>query len=213
MSQASVATTNKEGPTVSVATHTKTVNNSGMCNTNRAPNNSWIIDTGATDHMTNDSSKLQVLNPPNQTSVHTANGRIACVTCEGPTKVSNSMDLDKVLVVPSLSSNLLSVSQVTEALNCYVIFGPNDCIFQEMKTHLILGYGTRRGRLYYLEEHPRSQAYHTRINQVERNMPWLWNRRLRHLSFSYLRRLKPTLLLNVMDSEFKCGTCELAKNH
>lgn len=129
LSQASVATTNKEGPTVSVATHTKTVNNSGMCNTNRAPNNSWIIDTGATNHMTNDSSKIQALHPPNQTSVHTANGGIASVTCEGPAKMSNSMDLDKVLVVPSISSSLLSVSQVTEALNCYVIFGPNDFIF------------------------------------------------------------------------------------
>ena len=40
----------------------------------------------------------------------------------------------------------------------------------------------------------------------------LWHRRLGHLSFGYLRKLKPNLLSNVTDSDFKCGICELAKN-
>lgn len=81
-----------------------------MLNNNHVSNNSWIIDTGATDHMTNDSSKLASMNPPKQTSIHTAIGGVATVTGEDPTKVSSPIDLDTFLVVPSLSSNLLSVS-------------------------------------------------------------------------------------------------------
>ncbi|KAJ9561968.1 hypothetical protein OSB04_007128 [Centaurea solstitialis] len=212
VSQATIAASNSEEPPTSIAAHTKTVDNSGMLNNNHVQNNSWIIDTGATDHMTNDSSKLASMNPPKQTSIHTANGGVAPVTGEGPAKVSNSMDLDTVLVVPSLSSNLLSVSQITKALNCYAIFSPNECFFQDMVTHRILGCGIRRGRLYYLEEHPHGQAFHTGINQANKMLAWLWHRRLGHLSFSYLRRLKPNLFLNVTDSDFKCGTCELAKN-
>ena len=52
-----------------------------------------------------------------QIKIQTTNGSVAPVTGEGSVKISNSMDHDSVLVVPSLSSNLLSVSQITEALN------------------------------------------------------------------------------------------------
>ncbi|KAJ9544807.1 hypothetical protein OSB04_024514 [Centaurea solstitialis] len=122
------------------------------------------------------------------------------------------MNLDSVLVVPSLSSNLLSVSQITKALNCYVIFWPNYCVFQDIATHKTLGCGTRKGRLYYLEDDSSSQAFHTRIKEANKSMGMLWHRRLGHLSFGYLKKLKPKLFLNLVESEFKCGICELTKN-
>ena len=98
--------------------------------------------------MINDLSKLATSHVPKQQKIHTANGDVAQVTCEGPVRLTRSMDLDKVLVVPYLSSNLLSVSQITEALNCYVIFWPNEYVFQDIVTHRILGFGTRHERLY-----------------------------------------------------------------
>lgn len=158
--------------------------------------------------MTNNPSKLLVIYNLKLKSINAANGSRALVVGEGPIKISNSMDLDTLLVVPSLSSNLLSVSQINEALNCYVIFWPNDCVFQDIATHRILGYGTRRGRLYYLEESHHGQANHTGINQVNKSVAWLWNRRLGHLPFSVLKKLKPNLFLNVMEDEFKCEICE-----
>lgn len=107
--------------TTPIAAHTST--NTGMSISNQKnQNNRCIIDTGATDHMTNDPAKLIRYHTPKQANVKTANGEMAHVVGEGTVKVTNSMDLDCVLVVPSLSSNLLSVSQITEALNCYVIF-------------------------------------------------------------------------------------------
>ena len=41
----------------------------------------------------------------------------------------------------------------------------------------------------------------------------LWHRRLGHLSFGYLKKLKPSLFtrLNVLD--LQCDVCELAKSH
>lgn len=99
-----------------------------------------------------------------------------------------------------------------EALNCYVIFWPNDCVFQDISTHRILGYGTRRGRLYYLEEGYHGQPNHVGVSQTNKSVAWLWHRRLGLLSFEYLRKLKPNLFLNAKDSDFKHGTCELAKN-
>ena len=63
------------------------------------------------------------------------------------------LTLDIVLVVSSLSCNLLSVGQITETLNCTVKFWPNYCLFQDIATHQILGSGVQRGKLYYLDLH------------------------------------------------------------
>lgn len=67
----------------------------------------WIIDTGAT---TNDPSQLISINSQTQSSILTANGGVTCVTCERTAKVSQFMNLNTILVVPSLYSSLLSVS-------------------------------------------------------------------------------------------------------
>lgn len=37
-----------------------------------------------------------------------------------------------------------------------------------METHQTLGYGTRRGRLYYLEENHQSQAYHEGVVEINK---------------------------------------------
>ena len=130
MGQASIATSSQtEAVNTPMAAHTSA--NSGTLN----PHNNWIIDTGATDHMTNDPMKLTTSRTPKQLSIQTANGDIAPVTNEGSVRVTNSMDLDCVLVVPSLSANLLSVSQITEALNCYVIFWPNRSFMYQVSSH------------------------------------------------------------------------------
>ena len=96
---------------------------------NHTQNNTWIIDTGATDHMTNSTSHLTSIRPSSQQTILTANGGITSVSYEGSVFNSNSFNLDIVLIVPSLSCNLLSVGQITETLNCTVKFWPNYCLF------------------------------------------------------------------------------------
>lgn len=196
-----------------VVAHTESSSINGMYNNPNSQNNAWIIDTGATDHMTNDQTKLLFKNPAQQIVVKTANGGIAPVTCEGSAKLSDSLSLDKILVVPSLSSNLLSVIQIVDELNCYVSFWPKECYFQDIETNRMLGSGTRRGRLYYLkEEEEQAQAHAIVQDHEKKGLPWLWHHRLGHLSFGYLKKLKPELFLN-KDIEFNCDICELAKNH
>ena len=73
-------------------------------------NRTWIIDTGASDHMTWDSSQLKSVLPPSQSVISTANDSTSPITGEGSVILSNTLTLDIVLVVPSLKYNLLSVS-------------------------------------------------------------------------------------------------------
>ena len=114
-------------------------------------NRTWIIDTGASDHKTWDSSQLKFVLPSSQSVISTANGSTSPITGEGSIILSNTLTLDTVLVVPSLEYKIFSVSQITSTLACTVTFWPSFCVFQDILTRKILGYGVRRGKLYYLE--------------------------------------------------------------
>ena len=140
----------------------------------------------------------------------TANGGIAPITHER--SVSNSR---YCFFVPSLSCNLLSVGQITETLNCTVKFWPNHCLFQDIATHRILGSGIKHGKLYYLDLHDNPKS--SQVNSVKicsnKDRVILWHRRLGHLSFNYLRKIKPELFVGITNYESKCYICELAKSH
>ena len=70
----------------------------------------WIVDTGASEHMTRDVRQLQSILPSSQSIISTANGNTSPVIGEGSVIFSNTLTLNIVLVVPSLEYNLLSVS-------------------------------------------------------------------------------------------------------
>ena len=114
-------------------------------------NSARIIDSGATDHMTFDSRQVSPLKSSSQHSVSTANGTLIPIIGEGSLSLTNTLNLDYVLVVPSLSYNLLLVSQITSALFCVVIFLPEFCVFKDIRTRQTIGCGVRRGKLYYLD--------------------------------------------------------------
>ncbi|RVW84921.1 hypothetical protein CK203_039528 [Vitis vinifera] len=90
------------------------------------------------------------LRPSSQKIVSTANGNTTPVIGEGSLTLTDTLNLDSVLVVPSLDYNLLSVSQIT-ALSCIVIFWPEFCVIKDIQTRQTIGCGIKRGKLYYLD--------------------------------------------------------------
>ena len=69
----------------------------------------WIIDSGSTDYMSFDKTLVADLKPSNQNFVSTANGMEASVIGQGSFSL-NKLNLESVLVVPSLNFNLLCLS-------------------------------------------------------------------------------------------------------
>ncbi|CAL2257935.1 unnamed protein product [Prunus armeniaca] len=67
----------------------------------------------------------------------------ALVVGEGSLSLSNFINLDFVLVVPSLDHNL-SVAQLNTTLGCNVKSWPNYCVFQDILTGNMIGCGTKR---------------------------------------------------------------------
>jgi len=172
--------------------------------------------------MTFDSRQVSSLKPSSQKYISTANGSSAPIIGEGSLSLINNLNLDSVLVVPSLDCNLLSVSQITIIISCVVMFWPDYCVFKDIQTRKTIGYGTRREKLYYLDLESKSsnqlrQALSVDVLSCEDKTRkydiWLWHRRLGHASFGYLNKLFPKLFTKFDVSDFHCDVCELSKSH
>ena len=88
----------------------------------------WIIDSGVINHMTFNNNHIQSIKSSDQHIVSTANGTPSLVLGEVSISLTKNLNLDYVLVVPSFNHNLLSVAQITLALNYVMIFWPNLCL-------------------------------------------------------------------------------------
>jgi hypothetical protein len=101
--------------------------------------NKWIVDSGATDHMTCEPKQLQnftKLKEPQYVTV--ANGNKTKILGTGTTNFLNK-NVKDVLYLPDFNSNLLSVRKITQDLNCDVIFSPNKVTFQDRVTGKKIG--------------------------------------------------------------------------
>ena len=97
---------------------------------NRGGMKSWIVDTGASDHMTGDAAILQNYKPSNgHSSVHITDGSKSKIVGTGSIKLTKDLYLDSVLHVPNLDCNLLSISKLARDLQCVTKFYPNSCVF------------------------------------------------------------------------------------
>ncbi|CAL8990822.1 unnamed protein product, partial [Prunus brigantina] len=111
----------------------------------------WIINSGATYHMTFDPGQLISCKSFTPSVVSNANGTLSLVVGEGYLSLSTSLHLYSVLLVPSLNHNLLSVTQLTTTLGCIVTFWSNHCVFQDILKGKTIGCGTQQDKLYYFD--------------------------------------------------------------
>ena len=108
--------------------------------------------------MTSDSRQVSSLRPSSQQIISTANGNTSPIIGEGSLTLTDTLNLDSVLFVPSLDYNLLSISQITVALSCIVIFWLDFCVFKDIQTRQTIRYGIKRRKLYYLDSKKLRQA-------------------------------------------------------
>ncbi|CAL8995182.1 unnamed protein product [Prunus brigantina] len=157
-----------------------TLKDQGQCNTTsnglgygfqtsaKIDSRGWIINSGATDHMTFDPDDFLNTIQPRRTCIANANGVTYPVTGAGT----------------------------------------------DIHTKEILGRGTKRGWLYYVDDFSPGVANNvTHPFDSKQQQIWLWHRRLGHPSFIYMKHLIPDLFSGFKDSDFICDTFILAKSH
>ncbi|KAH9796154.1 retrovirus-related pol polyprotein from transposon RE1 [Citrus sinensis] len=142
----------------------------------------WIIDSGATDHMTGCIHFFSSYAPsPDHFKVRIADGSLSVVAGMGTIKITPSIILKSVLHVPKLSCNLLSVSKITKDLNCVAHFSHSSCEFQDLISGRRIGSAREHGGLYYFEDFNVNKQAHTAdcgsLSMSREQKIMLWHRR------------------------------------
>ena len=196
---------------------------------------SWIVDSGASDHMTGDATLLHNYCPQTgNSSVRIADGSLSMVLGIRFAHLIEDIILTPVLHVQNLDCNLLSVRKFSQDLNCVAKFFPRLCEFQGMESGKTIGSAELVSGLYLFRANnpPNRQAgysscnmstsvskslsslhssiFHSSVNNVDEIM--LWHFRLGHPNFVYLGKIFPKLFINKKPNSFHCEICQFAKH-
>ncbi|KAK8359489.1 hypothetical protein V6Z12_A04G098800 [Gossypium hirsutum] len=154
------------------------------------PNNqsSWILDSGASDHMIGNSTLFQTYTPcHNQSRIHIADGSYSPVA---------------VLYVPNLSCNLLSISKLTKDESIIAEFSTIGYVVQEQKSGKTIGTAIVDEGLYIWNKDSGKEGLALSISKEDTIM--LWHRRLGHPNFLYLKKHLLLLFRNKNVDSLKC---------
>jgi hypothetical protein len=135
--------------------------------------------------MTGDKSKFMSLSEIKLGNVTFGNDAPRKIKGKGMVSLSNGKGKDQdVFFVEGLKHNLLSVNQVCDR-GCKLVFTSKDCKIQFVNSGQLIAKGIRtKNNVYVLKEE--KEECHLR----EYDESWLWHRRLGHLKFDHLIKLR-----------------------
>ncbi|XP_019199774.1 PREDICTED: uncharacterized protein LOC109193375 [Ipomoea nil] len=161
----------------------------------------WIIDTWASNHMTENINLLSNIQQTDPCTIGLPDGNRVISVKSGTVCLTDNLILINVLFVPVLSCNLISVSQMTKDSKCEARFTDKSCVLQDLKT--AIGVGEYREGLYYFNQDGKQKAF----NAVKEHSFDLWHKRLGHPSsrvFSFV-----PLAVSIKNSCLANNCCEI----
>ncbi|XP_074270840.1 uncharacterized protein LOC141594747 [Silene latifolia] len=141
---------------------------------------SWIIDMGASHHMSGCLSHFSNLKHITPLSVGLPNGDLTIATQSGDICLSPRLILRDVLYSANLHCNLLSVSSLLMNKTLTIQFSHNMCLIQDRISKTVTGAGEQYEGLYHLKG-VRCDRVHAHMTDKSNSFD-LWHRRLGHPS-------------------------------
>nr|KYP45581.1 hypothetical protein KK1_032885 [Cajanus cajan] len=117
----------------------------------------WYPDTGATNHFTNDLSNLMIKTPYiGSKKVVVGNGNFLSIHNTGNFKLKNpsnniSFTLNKLLHVPDITKNILSVAKFAKENSCFFEFYSTNYFVKSQGSRKLLLQGKLKDGLYAFE--------------------------------------------------------------
>lgn len=178
---------------------------------------SWLLDSGATHHITSDRANLALHSPYNGSEeVMVGNGIGLQITHTGSLSLPHSthaLSLQNVLTVPSIARNLISVKRLCTNNLVSVEFFPNSFHVKDLNSgaQLIQGKTSRGG---YEWPAPNDSRFCVFSATIKSPLP-IWHSRLGHLSVSVLKSVVSHYSLPTLnkDSSLLCNACSISKSH
>ncbi|UYV76700.1 hypothetical protein LAZ67_14001823 [Cordylochernes scorpioides] len=193
------------------------------CTQREASVHNWFIDSGATSHMAYDESFFTELNREQTQNVVVANGNklqvkgigqgeIKVITPQGKT---DTLLLTKVLYIPELTDNLLSVSAATSN-GCKVTFNRDWCTIERDNTALANGILDNGMYRLHLDDNPQTRTFKANVAKQNhcknKNCLMLWHDRLGHRNIESIKKIRNEnlargLCLNNCSHSTDCVQC------
>lgn len=175
-------------------------------------NVSWIIDTGATHHMTGCADLFHDLHSVTPVSVQLPSGTSALSYMQSTIILTQNLCLKNVYLVPGFNMNLLSCGQLLTDNHLVGQVTDRLLIFQDRTSRILIGAGDReREGLYRFREIETVAANHVSV----RGDSTVWHLRLGHASSRIIDKLpgvKDSLSIHDSDlSTISCDVCLRAK--
>lgn len=185
-----------------------------MSQSGSLPKSHWIIDSGASSHMTGESTLLYDVRPLKQaTVVTTASGTKLTAVEEGkarlPLEGGGWCTIDRVLLVPGLQRNLVSLNRVSSR-GLSAAFSDMRCVISDGARKLVAQHDQNG---LYLVEAPwglsEAEALTTSVNHEDLT---LWHMRMGHLNERDLKRVLTKTGIKVGSTRMpQCDICTMAK--
>ena len=157
----------------------------------------------------------------NEHHITITDGSHTSVTCYGKIKLNPSLNLQNVLYVPKLSTNLISIHKLTKDLNCVVTFFHSHCVFQDLVTGRMIEVAKEQGGLYHFPNKKASGGpgqkllsfCHQFHSKTSTSQILLQHKHLGHPPFALLKSMFPSLFLKESVELFNCDVCQFVKHH
>ncbi|WVY97139.1 hypothetical protein V8G54_029290 [Vigna mungo] len=139
-----------------ISSSTHTLHPSGsissiVCTTQTPHTTPWILDSGATDHVSNSLQFFTSYHTIAPIPINLPNGHRVIATHAGTVHLTSTFFLVDVLYVPSFTFNLISLSKLVLNTPYQILFSANSCLIQDTNTKMKIGSVDVKNRLYQLD--------------------------------------------------------------
>lgn len=138
----------------------------------------WVLDTGATNHMTGSIDFLTKLRYILPCLIGLPNGKQTLSKEKGTVVFDEEFSLKNVLFVPDLQCNLISVSQLIAESDLVMQIANKGCVIQDRITRNLTGAGELRNGLYFF----RRLTFYSAFKMNKEGAEDVWHQRLGHPS-------------------------------
>ncbi|KAJ9541873.1 hypothetical protein OSB04_028379 [Centaurea solstitialis] len=187
--------------------HVATANTSGTTSP-------WLLDTGATHHVTHDLSNLALHQPYDGTEeIVIGDGAGVPITHTDSTSFLTSsaipLILSNILCAPRMTRNIMSIYKLCLENNLLIEFSSNSFVIKDRLTGAHLTSGPSKQGIYEWPSNPSILAFSTiKASAID------WHHRLGHPSLAIFKSLVSTFKLDVPRAfSFNCNSCQCNKSH
>jgi hypothetical protein len=169
----------------------------------------WVMDSGATSHMTSNDGILLSRLPSPPSSITVGNGHSIPIISRGTSTLhlaDHPLQLHNVLVAPQLTHNLLSVRQLTRDNNCSIEFDASGLSVKDLLTQTVLLRCNSNGDLYTIQHRTPPRCHVAVVS------PELWHSRLGHPAPAVVQTLNKFSAIQCNKAARRlCHACQLGK--